>query len=233
MVSSCFSTGQTGPSLLFGKISLYELTLVRAGISRARRRTSAGPEFPLCIAGGGRTIPPVPIGTTLGRMDRRGVPADNLLPGTVVDECLSLYPPDERHLSELSYVVGCVCGTVEPHGITYSTITVPYYTASQLLLLTSQMAYILAGAVILDQNFPFPPSSFYATYMRRLLSGETYYSTVRLHFRSKVPNTHRCSISIRANRIHRIAGLLAMSSTLTLAEGAASADARLLVPGES
>lgn len=154
------------------------------------------------------------------------------IPHYLLDRWLCLYPTHEKHLVNLQYSHGKVHGIVVPHDIEYSTITVEYYTAAQLLHMTSQMSYVLAGASMRDPNFPYLSYKFYQTFLRNLEGAETYYTDFHLRFRRKVDNSVPQVLSSRLVRVKHINGLLFVKSELVFANGSATAKISLAMPCE-
>ena len=151
----------------------------------------------------------------------------------LLDKWLCLYPLHERHLKEVQYSHGKVQGIVEPHDIEYSTISVEYYTAAQVLHMTSQISYILAGASMRDASFPDLSYDFYPMFLCNLVAAEIYYTDFRLRFRHKVSNSVPQVISVRLGRVKHINGLLFTESELDFANSSATAKVILVMPLDS
>lgn len=150
----------------------------------------------------------------------------------LLDRWLCLYPLYERHLKEVQYSSGKVIAVVEPHDIEYSTVKVDYYTASQLLLMASQLSYILAGASVRDRSFSHLSHNFYPTFLHKLEGVEIYYTDFHLHFRCKADNSVPQAISSSVVRVKHINGLLFVKSELDFANGSATAKISLVMPCE-
>lgn len=147
----------------------------------------------------------------------------------MLDKWLCLYPLHERHLKEVLYSNGKISAIVEPHDIEYSTIKVDYYTASQILLMASQLSYVLAGASIKDEQFGRLPSEFYSVFIEKLLAAKIYYTDFHLRFRRKVENFVPQKITIMLERIKNIGGLLYVASVLDFAKESAKAQMSLVM----
>jgi hypothetical protein len=151
----------------------------------------------------------------------------------LLDKWLCLYPLHERHLKEVLYSNGKINAIVEPHDIEYSTIKVDYYTASQILLMSSQLSYALAGASIKDEQFGRLPSELYSTFIERLLAAEIYYTNFQIRFKRKVENFAPHKITIMFKLVKNIRGLLYVASFLDFANGSAKAQISLIMPLDS
>jgi hypothetical protein len=149
------------------------------------------------------------------------------VPTCLVEECLSLYPQDHRHLECFRYSSGVLTATVLPHEIDYSTIKVEYYTASQIVLLASQMAYVLGGCLLSDPLFPEATPGMYPVYLKLLRSGQLYYVQLQMKFRRKTGNSLPHEVSMQVRRIVRRNGLYLMLSQLNLARGSGLVDVTL------
>ena len=151
----------------------------------------------------------------------------------LLDKWLCLYPLHEQHLKEVLYSNGKISAIVEPHNIEYSTIKVDYYTASQILLIASQLSYVLAGAGIKDEQFAGLPSELYSTFIERLLAAEIYYTNFYMRFKRKVKNSAPQQITIMFKLVKNIGGLLYVASFLDFANGSAKAQISLVMPLDS
>ena len=140
------------------------------------------------------------------------------VPTYLLEECLSLYPQDYRYLECFRYNSGMLVATILPHEIDYSAIKVEYYTASQIVLLTSQMGYILGGCILSDPLFSEATFDMYPLYLDLLRSGQLYYSQLQMKFRRKISNSLPNEVSIRVKRIVRRDSLYLMFSRLSIAQ---------------
>jgi len=147
-----------------------------------------------------------------------------------MDEWLCLYPDRERHLSHVEYAGGCVRAVAEPHHIDYSTITVEYYTASQIVLLTSQLNYVLAGAGILDPSFGLLAGDLYPGFTARLRAGQIYYAELRTRFREKTGNSRPIEVRSSVVSVRTIRQNLFLFSRSTFCGRAVEANATLVMP---
>jgi len=103
-------------------------------------------------------------------------------------EWLCLYPEDEIHFSRLDYGNGSLRALIVPHAPRYTLAHPNYFTASQLVLITSQICYMLAGAAFLDHAFTRLPRDLYPTFMQKLRGTEIYYTGMNISFRRRIPN---------------------------------------------
>lgn len=157
------------------------------------------------------------------------IPWKNISP-VLLDKWLCLYPSHERHLKEVQYSSGKVSAKVEPHNIEYSTITVDYYTASQVLLLASQLSYVLAGASMKDKQLDRLPVEFYTTFIKNMVSARIYYTDFHLRFKGKISNAIPQRMTNELTRVKNIGGLLFIVSILDFANGLARAKMSLAMP---
>lgn len=152
------------------------------------------------------------------------------LPAELVSNALCLYPPSHRHLSRLSYYCGMVRGIVEPHQIDYSTITVPYYTAQQVVEITSQMAYLLAAATMALGDLAEIPNTLYPTFVERMRAGDIYYTGLNIRFRRKAFNGVVQPVTISLKRACMHGGMHIILSTMDFAKGCTGVEAQLMMP---
>lgn len=143
---------------------------------------------------------------------------------------LCLYPPDHRHFQELEYAVGSLRAVIAPHSPAYTIAEVTYYTASQILLIASQMSYVLAGASILDPDFPEISGEFHSLYLERLRSVELYYTKTSLEFNRTISNAEPQYAEATIQRIKMTSQLGVMKSLLSLADGSACCSMTLVMP---
>lgn len=146
------------------------------------------------------------------------------VPAERVEECLCLYPRSQRHLVDFVYSPGRLSATLIPHNIDYSTITVEYYTACQLVMVASQMSYVLGGCTLLDPSSPMFPEGLYPTYMELLREGKLYYTDMSLRLRKKTSNHIRHVVSMSVVRVLHRNGLCVMVSRLLLPDRLGSID---------
>ncbi len=100
-------------------------------------------------------------------------------------EFLALYPEDEIYIKTSNYQDGQLYAELIPRAITYSNITVNYFTANQITLIISQMGYILGGMAISDPGFLDLPSTMIEQYKQKLLDGEVYFARFNIKFKKK------------------------------------------------
>ena len=142
--------------------------------------------------------------------------SENLVPKEIVEECLCLYPNNQKHLETFVYCTGQLTATLLPHDIEYSTIIVDYYTASQFVLTASQMSYVLAGCVFFDPLIPVLPECLYPTYLDYLRAGRLYYTDLILRLRKMTSNRIPQKVTMRVMSIIHRRGLYLMTSRLFL-----------------
>jgi len=149
---------------------------------------------------------------------------------SLVNECLCLYPDTHRHLVDFRYNSMCLVATLLPHEIDYSTIKVDYYTASQFVLVASQMSYVLSGCLFLDPAVAGAPAYLYPRYLELLRAGKVYYTELRQRLRRKTSNRVNQKIGIRLKRLVRRRNILLLISTLELPEHNGSIDITTVMP---
>ncbi len=142
----------------------------------------------------------------------------------LVEDCLCLYPVLQRHLVDFTYSCAQLRATILPHDIDYSTIKVGYYTASQLVVVASQMSYVLGGCAFFDASFPVLGEYFYPTYLELLRAGQLYYTQLGLRLRRKTSNSVPHGISMKISSLVGRNGLYLMASRLLLPQGNGSVD---------
>ena len=162
----------------------------------------------------------------------RLIPTDMQLPRAQWREWLCLYPPDEIHFDEVNYGNGNLKALIAPHAPAYTLAHPHYYTASQLVLITSQMCYILAGAALLDDDLPGLPRILYPIFMKRLRDTEIYYSGMQIAFRRKIPNDAQLTAFARMERTRVLRHLLVMQTALSFADDSCVLDSTLVMPVE-
>lgn len=152
------------------------------------------------------------------------------LPAALVADALCLYPDSHRHLRQLCYYCGMVRALVEPHQIDYSTITVPYYTAQQIVEITSQMAYLLAAATMILDDLAELPRTLYPSFAERMRAGNIYYTGLDIRFRRKASNAmvQPATISLKRSCAH--AGMQVVLSSMDFGKGCARVGAQLMMP---
>lgn len=105
-----------------------------------------------------------------------------------IEDCLCLYPSERRHLKQLKYFHGTLSGAIEPHDIEYSIIKVDYYTAQQVIEITSQISYILAGVAFEKGDVRGLNPSIFPIFKKRLMEGKIYYSSISIRFKKPTSN---------------------------------------------
>jgi len=151
----------------------------------------------------------------------------------LVEESLCLYPTANQHIRQLAYYCGMLRGNIEPHQIDYSTITVPYYTAQQIVEITSQAAYLLAAATMTHGDVPELPDTLYQMFMKRMREGSVYYTGISLCFRRKVSNTVHQPMVISLKRACCHARMQIILAHMNFGEGSVHVDTQLVMPLES
>ena len=157
--------------------------------------------------------------------------ADSLpeLSSGLVRECLILYPENHIHLRDLRYQSGLLWATILPHEIDYSMITVDYYTATQIVMITSQMAYVLGGCAILDPQFRGLGPKLYASYLQLLNRGELYYARMNMKLKKKTSNKSPIRTSMQVKRIVKRNNMHLMLSHMELGQGNTEVDIMLVM----
>jgi len=145
-------------------------------------------------------------------------------------EWLCLYPPDEIYFGSISYSNGCLQAVITPHTPAYTLAHPTYYTASQLVLITSQMCYMLAGAALLDVGFPSLPRGLYETFMTRLRETAIYYTKMEIGFRRKILNNQEFTAGAKIERARKMQNILIMKATLNCDQDAARVGSTLVMP---
>lgn len=147
----------------------------------------------------------------------------------LIQDCLILYPEDHIYLNDLRYESGLLLATVLPHEIDYSTITVDYYTATQIVMITSQMAYILGGCIIHDPEFKDLGPELYASYLQLLSSGQLYYARMNMKLKRKTSNKSPVQTTMQVLKTMRRNSMNIMQSRLELGRTNAVVDVMLVM----
>lgn len=135
---------------------------------------------------------------------------------TLLEDCLFLYPPERRHLTDWRYGGRILMATLLPHDADYGTITVDYYTASQFVLTASQMSYVLSGCLFFDPDVPELTENLYPKFMDRMRVSDLYYTKINMRFRRKTYNKTPHTLSFALGNITRKGDLYFLVSKLTL-----------------
>ncbi len=151
------------------------------------------------------------------------------LPPSIIRECLVLYPSSHVHLCDFGYGSGVLNATVLPHEIDYSTITVNYYTATQIVMITSQMAYVLGGCVMHDPEIKSLGLELYPFYLDLLNKGQLYYARMNIRLRKKTSNKSSTQVKMKVQRILRRNNLYLMLSRMDFGLGNSIVDTILVM----
>lgn len=147
----------------------------------------------------------------------------------LIRECLILYPENHIYLRNFRYQSGQLIATVLPHEIDYSTITVDYYTATQIVMITSQMAYVLGGCIIQDPEYKDLGPELYTAYLQLLNSGQLYYARMKMKLKRKTSNKLPVQTKMRVLKTIRKDTMNIMLSRLELGLSNAVVDVMLVM----
>ena len=135
-------------------------------------------------------------------------------------------------MSSFEYYCGMARATVSPHDIDYSTITVGYYTAQQIVEMASQITYVLTAATMTLGQLHELPAELYSTFCQRMRAGEIYYTRLDMRFRRQASNAVNQPIEVSLKRACQHGGMQIVLAHIDFASRATHVEAQLMMPLE-
>jgi hypothetical protein len=126
-----------------------------------------------------------------------------LLPHEQLEQYLSLYKEESRHILSAQYSNMQLQAELKPFAYTYTCEDLDYITATQISLYLSQLTYVLIGTVIKNGDHPNAPSSLFPVFMDKMHAGRLFFLEINQRMREPIWKTEPITAQLTLTKLRK------------------------------